>query len=122
MTEHGIAVIFDVVYNHLGPNDLSIWQFDGWSLMQWINQEMKQNQPWKISIAEDMQMNEALTSHRNDGESPSHTTSHAIPAGGKSDGIMIRRLVDFTHGCRIKMIFLFFVGHGLFRFGNGCRI
>jgi 1,4-alpha-glucan branching enzyme len=27
----GIAVIFDVVYNHLGPTDLSIWQFDGWS-------------------------------------------------------------------------------------------
>jgi 1,4-alpha-glucan branching enzyme len=28
---HGIAVIFDVVYNHFGPNDLDIWQFDGWS-------------------------------------------------------------------------------------------
>jgi 1,4-alpha-glucan branching enzyme len=27
----GIAVIFDVVYNHFGPSDLSIWQFDGWS-------------------------------------------------------------------------------------------
>ncbi|MBW3596006.1 MAG: alpha amylase C-terminal domain-containing protein [Planctomycetes bacterium] len=29
---HGIAVILDVVYNHLGPNDLihSVWQFDGW--------------------------------------------------------------------------------------------
>jgi 1,4-alpha-glucan branching enzyme len=27
----GIAVIFDVVYNHFGPADLSIWQFDGWS-------------------------------------------------------------------------------------------
>ena len=27
---NGIAVILDVVYNHLGPNDLSIWQFDGW--------------------------------------------------------------------------------------------
>lgn len=26
----GIAVILDVVYNHLGPNDLSVWQFDGW--------------------------------------------------------------------------------------------
>ena len=26
----GIAVIFDVVYNHLGPNDLDPWQFDGW--------------------------------------------------------------------------------------------
>jgi 1,4-alpha-glucan branching enzyme len=28
--EHGIAVILDVVYNHFGPGDLDIWQFDGW--------------------------------------------------------------------------------------------
>jgi 1,4-alpha-glucan branching enzyme len=28
--EHGIAVILDVVYNHFGPGDLSLWQFDGW--------------------------------------------------------------------------------------------
>jgi 1,4-alpha-glucan branching enzyme len=27
----GIAVIVDVVYNHLGPDDLDLWQFDGWS-------------------------------------------------------------------------------------------
>lgn len=27
----GIAVIIDVVYNHFGPSDLDIWQFDGWS-------------------------------------------------------------------------------------------
>ena len=27
---NGIAVIFDVVYNHLGPSDLDLWQFDGW--------------------------------------------------------------------------------------------
>ena len=30
--EHGIAVIVDVVYNHLGPSDLDLWRFDGWSL------------------------------------------------------------------------------------------
>ena len=29
--DHGIAVILDVVYNHFGPSDLSLWQFDGWS-------------------------------------------------------------------------------------------
>jgi 1,4-alpha-glucan branching enzyme len=29
--EHGIAVILDVVYNHFGPSDLNLWQFDGWS-------------------------------------------------------------------------------------------
>jgi 1,4-alpha-glucan branching enzyme len=28
---NGIAVILDVVYNHLGPSDLDLWQFDGWS-------------------------------------------------------------------------------------------
>ena len=28
--ERGIAVIGDVVYNHLGPSDLDLWQFDGW--------------------------------------------------------------------------------------------
>jgi 1,4-alpha-glucan branching enzyme len=29
--EHGIAVLVDVVYNHFGPSDLDLWQFDGWS-------------------------------------------------------------------------------------------
>ncbi len=29
--EHGIAVIVDVVFNHLGPSDLDLWRFDGWS-------------------------------------------------------------------------------------------
>ena len=28
--QRGIAVIMDVVYNHLGPSDLDLWQFDGW--------------------------------------------------------------------------------------------
>lgn len=27
----GIAVILDVVYNHFGPSDLDLWQFDRWS-------------------------------------------------------------------------------------------
>ncbi len=26
----GLAVILDVVYNHFGPSDLDLWQFDGW--------------------------------------------------------------------------------------------
>ena len=29
--KNGIAVILDVVLNHLGPSDLPTWQFDGWS-------------------------------------------------------------------------------------------
>jgi 1,4-alpha-glucan branching enzyme len=135
----GIAIIYDVVYNHLGPSDLDLWQFDGWSedghggvyfyndwrrqtpwgdtrpdygrgevrqyirdnalhwledhkcdglrwdatgwirnvwgsgsdsvadlgdgwgLMRWINSEIRGRQPWKISIAEDMQDNEWIT-------------------------------------------------------------
>jgi 1,4-alpha-glucan branching enzyme len=28
--ERGMSVVLDVVYNHLGPADLDIWQFDGW--------------------------------------------------------------------------------------------
>lgn len=27
----GIAIIMDVVFNHWGPSDLDLWQFDGWS-------------------------------------------------------------------------------------------
>jgi len=27
----GIAVVADVIYNHFGPTDLDMWQFDGWS-------------------------------------------------------------------------------------------
>ncbi|MBT2161453.1 alpha-amylase family glycosyl hydrolase [Zobellia barbeyronii] len=29
--KQGIAVIMDVVYNHFGPSDIALWQFDGWS-------------------------------------------------------------------------------------------
>jgi 1,4-alpha-glucan branching enzyme len=135
----GIAVIFDVVYNHIGPSDCDMWQFDGWSenggggiyfyndwrkttpwgdnrpdygrgevrqylrdnavrwleqrycdglrwdatgyirnvfgnnddaandladgwsLLQWINSEIRSSQPWKLSIAEDMKQNPWLT-------------------------------------------------------------
>lgn len=29
--KRGMAVIQDVVWNHVGPNDTDLWQFDGWS-------------------------------------------------------------------------------------------
>ena len=29
--EAGLGVILDVVYNHFGPGDLDLWQFDGWN-------------------------------------------------------------------------------------------
>jgi 1,4-alpha-glucan branching enzyme len=135
----GIAVIFDTVYNHFGPSDLDLWQFDGWSengmggiyfyndgrattpwgdtrpdfgraevrqfirdnvlywledfcldglrwdatayirnvlgnndnpyndlpdgwsLMQWINDETDARQPWKLQIAEDLRNNAWIT-------------------------------------------------------------
>jgi len=34
---------------------------EGWSLMQWINNEIRSSQPWKITIAEDLQSNEWIT-------------------------------------------------------------
>jgi 1,4-alpha-glucan branching enzyme len=34
---------------------------EGWSLMQWINDEVNQQQPWKIMIAEDLQNDEWIT-------------------------------------------------------------
>jgi len=138
----GIAVILDVVYNHLGPSDLDLWQFDGWSeqdrggiyfynddrantpwgetrpdygrgevrqylvdnismwleeyhidgfrfdatqfihtidgsterdlpegwsLLQWINREISQKFPGRITIAEDLQNNKWLTKEVDDG-------------------------------------------------------
>ena len=33
--EIGMAVIVDVVYNHLGPSDLDLWRFDGWHEGPW---------------------------------------------------------------------------------------
>ena len=31
----GIAVILDIVHNHLGPTDLDLWRFDGWRKGRW---------------------------------------------------------------------------------------
>jgi 1,4-alpha-glucan branching enzyme len=44
-------------FNNDPGNDIA----DGWSLMQWINGEIRREQPGKISIAEDMQDNEWIT-------------------------------------------------------------
>ncbi|MBI5154129.1 alpha amylase C-terminal domain-containing protein [Candidatus Poribacteria bacterium] len=43
--------------NNGGGGDIG----DGWSLMQWINNEINSSQPWKISIAEDLQNNDWIT-------------------------------------------------------------
>lgn len=34
---------------------------DGWSLLQWLNDDLDANQPWKINIAEDLQNNSWVT-------------------------------------------------------------
>ena len=48
--EHDIAVIMDVVYNHLGPSDLDLWQFDGWSENEkggiYFFNDRRSNTPW----------------------------------------------------------------------------
>ena len=48
--EHGIAVILDVIYNHLGPTDLNLWQFDGWSENNkggiYFYNDQRANTPW----------------------------------------------------------------------------
>jgi 1,4-alpha-glucan branching enzyme len=43
--------------NNDPANDLP----DGWGLLQWINNEIQATQPWKITIAEDLQDNEWIT-------------------------------------------------------------
>jgi len=40
------------------PNNLGGW---GWNLLKWINDEVDRLQPWKITIAEDMQDNAWIT-------------------------------------------------------------
>jgi 1,4-alpha-glucan branching enzyme len=40
---------------------------DGWSLLQWINNEIRFTQPWKITIAEDLQNNEWITKGTDEG-------------------------------------------------------
>jgi 1,4-alpha-glucan branching enzyme len=46
----GIAVLVDVVYNHFGPSDLPMWQFDGWSENNmggiYFYQDWRANTPW----------------------------------------------------------------------------
>jgi 1,4-alpha-glucan branching enzyme len=46
----GIAVFCDLVFNHLGPGDLDLWQFDGWSMNNgggiYFYQDFRANTPW----------------------------------------------------------------------------
>ena len=49
--ERGIAVILDVLYNHWGPSDLDLWQYDGWSEngnggIFFYNDDVRADTPW----------------------------------------------------------------------------
>jgi 1,4-alpha-glucan branching enzyme len=45
---------------------------DGWSLMQWINGQMRREQPWKLSIATDLCDNEWITKDASGGGAGFH--------------------------------------------------
>ena len=50
------------IHNVYGDrNDLAANLEDGWRLTQLVNSEIGQRQPWKLSIAEDMQNNQQIT-------------------------------------------------------------
>jgi 1,4-alpha-glucan branching enzyme len=49
--------------NNDPANDIA----DGWSLLQWLNDEIRRRQPWKITIAEDLQNNDWVTRDTSDG-------------------------------------------------------
>lgn len=159
---HGFGVVLDVVYNHFGPSDVDLWQFDGWSqhdqggiyfyndwraetpwghtrpdygrdevrqylfdnalmwieeyhmdglrfdstyhmrafdnsgddnpqgwsLLQWINEEISQRRPHCITIAEDLRNNEYLT--------------RSTGAGGAGFGAQWD--ADFVHPVRATLI------------------
>ena len=46
----GIAVFSDLVFNHIGPNDVDLWQYDGWSQNAgggiFFFQDSRANTPW----------------------------------------------------------------------------
>jgi len=49
------------IRNRNGNNDPGGDLPDGWNLLQWINNEIRASQPWKITVAEDLQNNEWIT-------------------------------------------------------------
>ncbi|MBK8189674.1 MAG: alpha amylase C-terminal domain-containing protein [Vampirovibrionales bacterium] len=48
--QHGLSVILDLVYNHAGPDNLDLWQFDGWSENDkggvYFYQDHRASTPW----------------------------------------------------------------------------
>lgn len=55
------------IRNVKGEDDPKLDLPDGWSLMKWINEEVKARFPWKITIAEDLRNNEWITKPEGEG-------------------------------------------------------
>src|SRR5689334_10807268 len=55
------------IRNLYGTDDPASDIPDGWSLMQWINDEIDARVPWKITIAEDLRGNEWITKPTREG-------------------------------------------------------
>jgi 1,4-alpha-glucan branching enzyme len=80
---------------------------DGWGLLQWINDEIRANQPWKITIAEDLQNNEWITKDTKVGgagfgsqwdASFVHPIRNAIISGNDADRDMLAIRDALYHG------------------------
>lgn len=54
-------------YDYLPPDDPTNLDGKGWTLLQRINDEVDQQQPWKLMVAEDMRENHAVNRETNSG-------------------------------------------------------
>ncbi len=79
---------------------------DGWSLLQWINNEIHDTQPWKITIAEDLQNNAWITKETGAGGAGFnsqwdagfvHPVRHAIITSNDSDRNLLAVRDALTH-------------------------
>ncbi len=91
--------------NNDGWNDIP----DGWSLLQWLNNEVAASQPWKITIAEDLRNNEWITQETGGGGAGFgsqwdaefvHPVRDALLAQNDSDRDMaaVRRAIENRNG------------------------
>jgi 1,4-alpha-glucan branching enzyme len=77
LTEYHIdGLRWDSTINIRTVNDGAVDLPEGWSLAQWINDEIYARFPWKISIAEDLRNNAWLTRDAGGGGA-----GYAIPSG-----------------------------------------
>lgn len=88
------------------PTNLDGW---GWNLLRWINDEINARQPWKLSIAEDMRRNHAVTrptSHGGAGFDSQwddlfiHSLRHVLtqPRDEDRDLSVVQRAIEHRYG------------------------